>query len=85
MALLEAWSLGRPAIVNGGSEVLVGHCRKAHAGLWYTSFEEFRAILTVVEDGTKTALGRQGSAYVQRHYSWELVEQKYRDLLEGAR
>jgi glycosyltransferase involved in cell wall biosynthesis len=81
MVLLEAWSVGRPAIVNGRSPVLVGHCRKANAGLWYSGFDEFHAILSTVGDAAKSAMGRQGAAYVQANYNWDVVEQKYLALL----
>jgi glycosyltransferase involved in cell wall biosynthesis len=82
MVLLETWAVGRPAIVNGHCKVLQGHCRRANAGLWYSSFEEFHAILSVVDDASKRTLGKQGVAYVRAHYNWELVEQKYLGLLK---
>ncbi|MBI5686315.1 MAG: glycosyltransferase family 4 protein [Verrucomicrobia bacterium] len=83
LVLLETWAAGRPAIVNGECAVLTGHCRKANAGLWYSSFEEFQAILSVAKDADKHAMGRQGAAYVRANYTWKAVERKYLDLLEG--
>src|SRR6185369_8670888 len=41
IVLLEAWSVGKPVIVNGRCEVLVGQCRRADGGVWYEDFEEF--------------------------------------------
>jgi glycosyltransferase involved in cell wall biosynthesis len=81
LTLLEGWSVGRPAIVNGNCEVLVEHCRRAHGGLWYKNFEEWNAILSAVSDSTKAILGRQGMDYVKRCYSWQRVEEQYGALL----
>lgn len=83
MALLETWSVGRPALVNGSCEVLTSHCRQSHGGLWYDNFQEWSAVLSTVDGDTKCALGRQGQAYVRRCYSWERVESDYLALLEG--
>ena len=81
MVLLETWAVGRPAIVNGQCDVLVGHCRKANAGLWYSDSEEFCGVLSFVDGATKNAMGRHGAAYVRANYSWQTVEQKYLGLL----
>jgi glycosyltransferase involved in cell wall biosynthesis len=83
LVLLETWAARRPAIVNGECEVLVGHCRKANAGLWYSNFEEFYGILSIIEEPAKRAMGRQGAAYVRANYTWEAVERKYLDLLDA--
>ncbi|MBI5819021.1 MAG: glycosyltransferase family 4 protein [Verrucomicrobia bacterium] len=84
MVLLETWAAGRPAIVNGQCEVLVGHCRKANAGLWYSNYEEFRGILSLIDGPIQNAMGRQGAAYVRANYSWEQVENKYLQILQTA-
>jgi glycosyltransferase involved in cell wall biosynthesis len=82
MALLETWSVGRPALVNGSCDVLTSHCSESHGGLWYNNFQEWSAALAIVDEGTKRTLGRQGQAYVQRCYSWERVERDYLALLD---
>jgi len=78
MVLLETWSVGRPVLVNGKCDVLTAHCKSSHGGIWYHTFEEWRAALSLIDGETRRALGRQGRAYVKRHYSWDRVE---RDLL----
>ena len=81
IVLLEAWSVGRPAIVNAASEVLRAHCEESNGGLWYESYRDWRTILEVVSEDEKKKLGRQGQQYVQKNYSWARVEGLYRDLL----
>jgi glycosyltransferase involved in cell wall biosynthesis len=84
MVVLETWSVGRPALVNGACAVLVRHCRESHGGLWYNTFDEWKAALDIVDKETRDILGRQGMAYVQQRYSWDRVETNYLDLLESV-
>ena len=83
MALLETWSVGRPALINGGCDVLTSHCRQSNGGLWYNNFHEWSAALSIVDEETKRVLGRQGQTYVRQYYSWERVERDYLALLDG--
>ena len=81
MVLLEAWSVGRPALVNGRCEVLTNHCQESHGGLWYDGFDEWSAALATVDEKTKDILGRQGKAYVEERYSWARVETCYLEAI----
>ena len=81
IALLENWAVGRPALVNGKSEVMVGHCRRSNGGLWYNSFEELAAAIKLADGSTKTTLGRQGQRYVLENYSWDRIQASYLELL----
>ena len=38
---LEAMSVGTPVLVNARSEVLVEHCVRSNAGLYYSNKDEF--------------------------------------------
>ena len=81
MVLLEAWSVGRPAQVNGQCDVLRSHCQQANAGVWYEDYEEWAASLHSIGAREKEMLGRQGASYVTTNYSWERVERDYLSLL----
>lgn len=82
MVLLEAWSVGKPVIVNGRCEVLVGQCRRANGGIWYNSFEEFSQGLSCLQEGRNpSVLGQQGWHFVKENYCWSLIEQAYIDIL----
>ena len=83
MALLETWSVGRPALVNGNCDVLVRHCRESHGGLWPSGYDEWRAALEKTDGETKLALGRQGKAYVDQRYSWNRVESSYLETIDA--
>jgi glycosyltransferase involved in cell wall biosynthesis len=82
MVLLEAWSVGRAALVNGACAVLTQHCRESNGGLWYDNFDDFNIILSTVDENTKEVLGRQGREYVRNRYSWDRVESQYLEALK---
>lgn len=77
ITLLETWATGRPAIVNGTSDVLRAHCTRSGGGLWYDSWDQCQAILETVSKREKSTLGVNGRSYVLDHYSWSRVEQAY--------
>ena len=84
---LEALSVGTPVLVNARSTAIVQHCRRSQAGLFYTDRWEFaEALKLMVRDaGLRSALGRQGRAYVSRHYRWTTVLSKYEGIFEQLR
>jgi glycosyltransferase involved in cell wall biosynthesis len=86
MVTLEAWWAERPVLVNGKCEVLRGQTRRANAGLYYASYEEFREALALLEadPGLRVQLGRNGRSYFEKHYTWDIVEQKYLALIAQA-
>jgi glycosyltransferase involved in cell wall biosynthesis len=83
MALLEAWKMGRPALVNAGCAVLRGQVQRANGGLYYRTYEEFSECLSwlLERPAVAEALGRSGREYFRTHYSWETVMAKYDRLL----
>ena len=86
MVTLEAWWAQRPVLVNGKCEVLRGQTRRANAGLYYTSYEEFREALALLESDAvlRSHLGRNGRKYFDSHYTWDIVESKYLSLIARA-
>jgi glycosyltransferase involved in cell wall biosynthesis len=86
MVTLEAWWAERPVLVNGKCEVLRGQTRRANAGLYYTSYEEFREALALLEadPALRVQLGRNGRLYFDKHYAWDIVERKYLRLIATA-
>jgi len=84
IVVLEAWAQGRPVIVNGHCEVLVGQCLRAGGGLYYRNGDEFaEALHLLLEDQTLAdRLGRSGQTFCRREYAWPVIETKYRTMLE---
>ena len=80
---LESFAVGTPVLANARSDVLVDHCQRSNAGLYYGSRDEFQACLRLLirDDGLRTAMGRQGRAYIRANYRWEIVLGKYDRLI----
>jgi glycosyltransferase involved in cell wall biosynthesis len=83
IVVLEAWLMECPVLVNGQCEVLKQQCRASHGGLYYSGYEEFRALLDLLleREDLRAALGRQGRAFAEKTYSWEVILAKYRQAL----
>jgi glycosyltransferase involved in cell wall biosynthesis len=84
MAVLEAWAIGRPVLVNGRCDVLRGQCLRSGAGLYYETREEFVETLYALESNgpLNGPFGRNGQTFYERHYAWPVIERKYDGMLE---
>jgi glycosyltransferase involved in cell wall biosynthesis len=76
---LEAFAVGTPVLANARSEVLVDHCQKSNAGLYYADRDEFTECLRLlVADGRlRAAMGANGREYVRTNYRWDVILAKY--------
>lgn len=83
LMILEAWQLGTPVLVNGGSDVLVEHCLASNGGLYYTNYDEFVLCLDILlsDNMLRETMGIQGRQYVEQHYSWDTIEKRYVDFI----
>lgn len=83
MVTLEAWWAERPVLANGKCEVLRGQCRRSNAGLYYSSYDEFRECLEILESRPelRRSLGANGRRYFEQNYAWDVVIGKYQALL----
>jgi glycosyltransferase involved in cell wall biosynthesis len=84
---LEAFAVGTPVLANARSEVLVDHCLRSNAGLFYADRWEFlEALRLLMRDADlRAAMGRNGKAYVDRHYRWSTILSKYERLFMRLR
>ncbi len=80
---LEAWSAGKPVIVNGESAVLAGQCRRSGGGLSYHGLSDFaeQTAKLLQDDDLRRKLGQAGQGYVASHYRWERIEERYQRIL----
>ena len=60
------------------------HCERSGGGLWFGSYLEFEAVLDrlVADAELRRRLGRQGHRYVERHYRWPVLIERYARFLE---
>ena len=87
MVTLEAWALGKPALVNAKCDVLKAQCIRSNAGLYYESFAEFVEALSALERQRwlSVSLGRNGRQFFRDHYDWSVIERKYLDMFDRLR
>ncbi len=80
---LEAFAVGTPILANARSEVLVDHCVRSNAGLYYADRDEFVECLKLlaVDERLRAAMGRNGRDYVRRNYRWDVILSKYERML----
>ena len=86
ITLLEALGLGTPVIASARSPVLVDHCRRSGAGLYYGEAREFleSVELLVRRDELASKLGAAGRRYVDGEYRWNVVLGRYRALIDAV-
>jgi glycosyltransferase involved in cell wall biosynthesis len=86
IVLLEGMALGTPALATARSAVLLDHCRRSNAGLWYRDPDEFVEALDLLvrEERLRETLGANGRAYVRQGYRWDAVIERYRSLIEAV-
>jgi glycosyltransferase involved in cell wall biosynthesis len=84
---LEAFAVGTPVLANARSEVLVDHCLRSNAGLFYADRHEFvECLQLLVGDGRlRAAMGQNGRDYVRRNYRWDVVLGKYDRMIAKIR
>jgi glycosyltransferase involved in cell wall biosynthesis len=84
---LESFAVGTPILANARSDVLVDHCHKSNAGLYYADRDEFTECLKLLmaEEGLRAAMGRNGQAYVQREYRWDVILGKYEKMFASLK
>jgi glycosyltransferase involved in cell wall biosynthesis len=84
---LESFAVGTPILANARSEVLVDHCLRSNAGLFYADRDEFVECLTLlaVDDRLRAQMGHNGRAYVRDNYRWDLIMGKYEKLMGAVR
>jgi glycosyltransferase involved in cell wall biosynthesis len=84
---LEALSVGTPILANARSEVLVEHCVRSNAGLYYANRDEFVECLKLLMNDLdlRAAMGRNGREYIRRNYRWDIVLGKYERVFAKLR
>ena len=79
IVLLEAWSVGTPALVNARCGATSEHVRRSRGGLAFAGYAEFEAALDALVDASplRTAMAESGRAYVERLFAWPVVTERY--------
>lgn len=86
IVMVEAWSSGIPALVNGACHATVEHCRRSGGGLWFRGFAGFEAALDrlVGDEALRAELADRGRRYVEANFAWPVVIERYARFLESV-
>jgi glycosyltransferase involved in cell wall biosynthesis len=84
LVLLEAWTLGRPALVNAHCAVTSGHVARSGGGASYDGPDQLadRLASLLGEREQSVRAGAAGRRYVEQQYAWERVEARLMSLLQ---
>ena len=84
---LESFAVGTPILANARSEVLVDHCEKSNAGLYYADRDEFVESLKLLvgDHRLRAAMGANGRAYIRQNYRWDVILAKYERMFTKLR
>lgn len=83
LVMLEAWTVGRPVLVNAACDVTRGHVERSGGGATYRDDCEFLTSLEEIlnDRALREDMGRRGRAYVENSYAWEVVEARLLQLM----
>ena len=84
MVVLESMLMERPVLVTERCEVLKGHCLRSNAGLYFMDYPEFAAVLNYLLTHPKQyeVMRKNGKKYVEENYRWDVIVDRYRQLIE---
>lgn len=84
LVVAEAWTLELPVVVNARCGPTREHCERSGGGLWFGSYREFEAVLDrlAADAVLRRALGVRGRQYVERHYRWPVLIDRYARFLQ---
>ncbi|NJL36493.1 MAG: glycosyltransferase family 4 protein [Leptolyngbyaceae cyanobacterium RM2_2_4] len=83
IVLLEAWAVGKPVLVNGKCDVLLGQCQRSQGGLWYNNIHEFQLAIETMNHRVRRLLGAQGKSFVEVNYVWPEIQKLYLGLFSN--
>lgn len=85
IVVLEAMKLKRPVLVTAGCNVLVGHCIRSNAALYYNGYYEFEGCMDYLlsHEAECALMGENGIRYVDTNYSWKNIVDRLSGILES--
>ena len=86
-SVLESFAVGTPVLASARNEAAVEHCRRANAGLYYATRDEFVEALRLLMTSARLRerLGENGRQYIRLHHRWEAVMGRFERLVMRLR
>lgn len=85
LVLLEGWAAGLPALVNASCLATREHVTKSKGGLWFDGYLSFETTVQTLlkDDEVATNLAAAGSHYVDKHFRWPALIERYGEFLKS--
>ncbi len=82
--ILESLAVGTPVLAAARNVAAVEHCRRANAGLYYATREEFVESLQLLisDPQLRERLGENGRQYIRQHHRWDVVTARFERLMK---
>lgn len=87
LVLLEAWHARTPVLVNGACAATSEHVERSGGGFSFSGYGTFEVALErLLGDAAalRAGLAARGQAYVEAHYTWPVIIERYGRFLEYA-
>jgi glycosyltransferase involved in cell wall biosynthesis len=86
LVIAESWSAGTPVMVNAACGPTTEHCLRSGGGIPFDGFGEFEVVVERLAARPELAsvLGDRGRSYVDRHFRWPTVIDRYATFLESV-
>jgi len=85
-SLLESLAVGTPVLASARNEAAVEHCKRANAGLYYASRDEFVGALAEMRaPDLRVRMGENGRRYIRNHHQWDAVIGRFERLVGRVR
>lgn len=83
LTIMESWLAQRPVLVHGACKVTRGHVQRSQGGLWFSNYDEFVGTVQWLQEHDELArrMGVLGRAYVEGHYTWPAVVDRFAGVL----
>ena len=77
--IMESWLCGRPVLVHELCAVTKNFARESDGGLYFKNYYEFEATVDYILNNKEVAdaMGKNGHDYVMKHFSWDIIVDKY--------
>ena len=85
--VLESFAVGTPVLASARNDAAVDYCRRANAGLYYSSRDEFTEALRLLmaDPRLRARLGENGRRYIRLNHRWDAVIGRFERLIMRVR
>jgi glycosyltransferase involved in cell wall biosynthesis len=83
--ILEAWLANTAVVVNGRCAVTRSQCQRSQGGLYYTTYDEFAAVLErlLTDTPLRQQLAENGRHFVRQQYAPDHIISQYQAILQS--